>query len=133
VAELEEIARSCGVEAAITVPEYTGTSWKGIEFSQESYFPTWIMEESHPLVQAGLNTAEQVLKRRRKSSFWSFSTNGVASAGQLDIPTIGFAPGKEELAHSIQEEIDLEDLLKAAQFYALFPFNLVKTVRPRDV
>jgi putative selenium metabolism hydrolase len=128
VAELEEITRHCGVEAAIMIPGYSGTSWKGTEFQQESYFPTWTMEESHPLVQSGLKTAELVLRRKRKSAFWSFSTNGVASAGRFNIPTIGFAPGKEELAHSNQEEILLDDLFKATQFYTLFPFILVETL-----
>jgi acetylornithine deacetylase/succinyl-diaminopimelate desuccinylase-like protein len=82
------------------------------------------MEEDHPLVQAGLETARLVLGKKTKSSFWSFSTNGVATAGRHELPTIGFAPGKEELAHSTREEIVLQDLFKATEFYALLPFVL---------
>ena len=63
---------------------------------------------------------------KAKSGVWSFSTNGVATAGHFGIPTIGFAPGKEELAHSSKEELVLNDLLKATKFYSLFPFELVK-------
>ena len=43
-----------------------------------------------------------------------------------DLPTIGFAPGREELAHSNREEIVLKDLFKATEFYALFPFTLIE-------
>ena len=59
---------------------------------------------------------------------WSFSTNGVATAGRHHIPTIGFAPGKEELSHSDREELVLDDLLKAAQVYAVFPFKLMEAI-----
>ena len=127
LAQLEAIVQKNGGEAVVVIPEYSGKSWKTTEFTQESYFPTWIMEEDHPLVQAGLETARMVLGKKTKSGFWSFSTNGVATAGRHDLPTIGFAPGKEELAHSSREEIVLEDLFKATQFYALFPFVLIDT------
>lgn len=126
VAQLEEVARKHGGEGSIGIPVYAGRSWKGYEFTQESYFPTWIVEEEHALVQAGLETARTVLGRKARSGFWSFSTNGVATAGHHRIPTIGFAPGREELAHSSREEVDLEDLLKAAQFYAAFPILLLE-------
>jgi putative selenium metabolism hydrolase len=124
LAQLEEIVQKNGGEAAVSIPEFAGTSWKSTEFTQETYFPTWIMEEDHPLVQAGLETARLVLGKKTKSGFWSFSTNGVATAGRHELPTIGFAPGKEELAHSSREEIVLQDLIKATVFYALFPFVL---------
>jgi putative selenium metabolism hydrolase len=122
--ELEEIINNSGVDAKISTPKYSGVSWKGIKFEQEAYFPTWIFEEDHPLVQAGLKTAEKVLDKPAKSRFWAFSTNGVATAGHLGIPTIGFGPGREELSHSTREELPLDELLKATQFYALFPFQL---------
>jgi putative selenium metabolism hydrolase len=126
LAQLEEIVQSNGGEAVVSIPEYAGTSWKGTEFTQEAYFPTWIMEEDHPLVQAGLETARLVFGKKSTSGFWSFSTNGVATAGHHDLPTIGFAPGREELAHSTREEIVLEDLFRATEFYALFPFVLLE-------
>ncbi|MEJ2634834.1 MAG: YgeY family selenium metabolism-linked hydrolase [Calditrichia bacterium] len=129
IGQLREIANRTGIDAEISVPEYSIKSWKGTIAQQEAYFPTWILEEDHPLVRAGLQTAEAVLGEKRESSTWSFSTNGVATAGRLGIPTIGFAPGKEELSHSDREELELQDLAKAAQFYALFPFDLIEKIR----
>ena len=124
--ELKGILDQHKLEENVWVPSYQGTSWKGTKYQQEAYFPTWILEEDHPLSQAGMKTAEMVLNQPAKSGFWSFSTNGVATAGHFEIPTIGFAPGKEELSHSSKEELVLKDLLKAAEFYALFPFLLSK-------
>ena len=133
LAQLEELVHNSRAEALVSIPEYVGHSWKGTDFRQEAYFPTWIVEQEHPLVQAGLETARAVTGRAVKSGFWSFSTNGVATAGRHGIPTIGFAPGLEELAHSSREEIDLGDLARAACFYALFPFVLMEHLAPRRV
>ncbi len=130
--ELKGILDQHKLEENIWVPSYEGISWRGKKYQQESYFPTWILEQDHPLAQAGLKAAEMVLEKPASSGFWSFSTNGVATAGHFDIPTIGFAPGKEKLSHSSKEELELEDLLKAAKFYAVFPFLLCKEIRAVD-
>jgi putative selenium metabolism hydrolase len=127
--ELEQLVLDCKVEAEVSVPEYSGRSWKGTPFRQEAYFPTWILEEEHPLVQAGLESGRAAVGRKVRNGFWSFSTNGVATAGRHGIPTIGFAPGREELAHSSREEIDLEDLARASRFYAIFPFALMERLQ----
>jgi putative selenium metabolism hydrolase len=127
VTELEKIIKETGADAKISIPKYSGTSWKGTQFEQEAYFPTWIFPDDHPLVQAGLKTTALISGKPAQSGVWSFSTNGVATAGHLGIPTIGFGPGKEELAHTTKEELVLDDLLKATQFYSLFPFQLAIT------
>jgi len=127
LAQLQELAGRHG-EARVEIPVYSARSWKGTEVRQEAFFPTWIMEEEHPLVRAGMQAAHLATGRKARGGVWSFSTNGVATAGHHGIPTIGFAPGKEELAHSSRERIELKDLYKAALFYALFPFVLAETL-----
>ncbi len=123
LAQIQELAAKNG-EARVELPVYTAKSWKGTEVRQEAFFPTWVMEEEHPLVQAGMEAAHLATGRKARGGVWSFSTNGVATAGHHHIPTIGFAPGKEELAHTARERLELADLAKAALFYALFPFVL---------
>jgi putative selenium metabolism hydrolase len=130
--ELKNIARKSGVEADIAIPEYRGTSWTGHEVRQEAYFPTWLTDEDHPLVQAAVRAASEALGKPARTSVWSFSTNGVATSGRLKIPTIGFAPGREELAHSRDEEVAVDDLAAAARFYALFPFVLADMIHSMD-
>jgi putative selenium metabolism hydrolase len=125
IKELKAIVKKHKSYAKISIPNVEGVSWKGARFSQEAYFPTWFYDEKHPLVDAAMKTSKAATGKA-KSGAWSFSTNGVATAGHFGIPTIGFAPGKEELAHSSKEEILLNDLLKATKFYSLFPFELLK-------
>ncbi len=127
VKELKAIIKKYKSDAKVSIPNVEGTSWKGTEFSQEAYFPTWVYDENHPLVDAAMKTSKAAIGKA-KSGVWSFSTNGVATAGHFGIPTIGFAPGKEELAHSSKEELILNDLLKATKFYSLFPFELTKNI-----
>lgn len=128
VKELQEIIKKHKSDAKVSIPNVEGVSWKGTQFCQEAYFPTWVYDEKHPLVDAAMKTSKAAIGKA-KSGVWSFSTNGVATAGHFGIPTIGFAPGREELAHSSKEELVLNDLLKATKFYSLFPFTIVENVK----
>ncbi len=127
VKELNAIIKKHKSNAKVSIPNVEGISWKGTNFFQEAYFPTWIYDEKHPLVGAAIETSKAAIGKA-KSGVWSFSTNGVATAGHFGIPTIGFAPGKEELSHSSKEELVLNDLLKATKFYSLFPFELTDRI-----
>jgi len=127
--ELQNIVNEHQPDAKIRIPDYQGKSWTGLSFKQEAYFPTWITDENHALVKAALSSAKMAGGKSERSDFWKFSTNGVATAGRLGIPTIGFAPGREELAHTSQEELVLNDLHIATRFYAIFPFLLVDALK----
>lgn len=105
-------------DAVVELPVYDATSWRGLQVSQPKSFPTWVLEESHPLVQGAVEALREELGIEPLVSRWTFSTNGVASMGRLGIPTIGFAPGKEELSHSTGEWVLVDDLVKATAAYA---------------
>ncbi len=128
VKEMQEIIKKHKCDAKVSIPNVEGVSWKGTKFCQEAYFPTWVYDEKHPLVAAAM-VASKAAIGKAKTGVWSFSTNGVATAGHFGIPTIGFAPGREELSHSSKEELVLNDLLKATKFYSLFPFELVEIIK----
>lgn len=107
--------------ATVRVLPYQATSWRGLEVAQDKTYPTWVLPEEHHLVQGVADAAAAVLGARPPISRWTFSTNGVASMGRLGIPTVGFAPGREELSHSTGEWIAVEDCVRAAAVYALIP------------
>ncbi|MBI3663357.1 MAG: YgeY family selenium metabolism-linked hydrolase [Acidobacteria bacterium] len=108
-------------DAEVALLKYNETSWRGEPARQEKYYPTWVLREDHPLVAGVAHAAEAVLGRPPAISRWSFSTNGVASMGRLGIPTVGFAPGLEELAHTTREWIAVEDLVRATAVYSRIP------------
>ena len=108
-------------DAEVELLQYDATSWRGTRASQEKYFPTWVLEEDHPLVKGVAEAAAEVLGTPTPVSRWHFSTNGVATMGVFGIPTVGFAPGREELAHTTEERVKIEDLVKATAVYSLIP------------
>ena len=124
--EIKSLPAVIASGAKVSLRNYSAKSWTGFLAEQESYFPTWVLEEEHPLVKAGIAAAEKVNPNPPKLSVWTFSTNGVATMGRLGIPTIGYAPSKEELAHSVDEKVKIDDLLTATEFYAEITKELVK-------
>ena len=112
-------------DAEVELLEYDRTSWRGLRAQQSKYYPTWVVDEEHPLVQGVARAAAEVLSGQPKISRWHFSTNGVATMGTLGIPTVGFAPGLEELAHTTQEHVKIDDLVKATAVYSLIPEALL--------
>ena len=102
------------------VPSYTG-----FVFPVEKYFPAWAIPEDHALVQAGLETRRLIGLEDAPAGKWAFSTNGIYWAGKAGIPSIGFGPGDEVTAHTVNDSVKLDDVVKAAEFYALIA-SLIK-------
>jgi putative selenium metabolism hydrolase len=115
----------------ITVEElfYDEPSYTGFVFPVDKYYPAWALEEAHPIVQAGQETVRELWKETRPTGKWSFSTNGTYWAGKAGIPSIGFGPGDEIHAHTIIDQVSLEDVVAATEFYALFPRMLAEKVK----
>ncbi len=113
-------------DAEVGTLQWEGSAWTGAPARQEQVFPTWVLPETHPLVAGVAEAATAVLGRRPAISRWVFSTNGVATMGRLGIPTVGFAPGREELAHTTGEYVEVVDLMKATAVYSLIPDELVR-------
>lgn len=122
VQEVREAIQRAGVEAEVSVPLYKTPSYTGLIYETEKYFPTWMMDPDHLAVQAALETCQTVFKTPdAEAGRWVFSTNGVSIAGMFGIPCVGFGPGKEEHAHSVTDQVAVDQLVQAAAFYAAFP------------
>ncbi len=98
---------------------YDEPSYTGFVFPVDKYFPAWALEESHPLVQAGVEARKQIGLTDMPAGKWNFSTNGIYWAGKAGIPSIGFGPGDEETAHTVRDSVSLDDMVKSTEFYAL--------------
>jgi putative selenium metabolism hydrolase len=106
------------IEASILM--YDEPSYTGFVFPLDKIYPAWAYDEEHPLVQAGLE-AGKTLWGSMNSGKWDFSTNGIYWAGKMGIPSIGFGPGDEIHAHTVIDQVKLEDVVKATEWYALLP------------
>ncbi len=104
---------------------YDEPSYTGFVFPVDKYFPAWALEEQHALVQAGQLARERIGLPKAPTGKWNFSTNGTYWAGKAGIPSIGFGPGDEETAHTVNDSVLLDDMVKATEFYAILP-SLIK-------
>lgn len=101
----------------------TETCYTGETIHGERFFPAWLYDEDDEFVKA-------VLKGLREAGIepeitqYSFCTNGSHYAGEAGIKTIGFGPSKENLAHTIDEYIEEEQLFKGAEGY----YGILKSV-----
>ena len=114
------------IQATIDVPEYTIKSYTGYTAQAKAYVPMWLMDRSHPLVKTAEKAYKLQFNKDAEVGTWKFSTNGVATKGMFDIPTIGFGPGKEEHAHSPDDQIKIEDLVDAISFYAALTYSWIQ-------
>ena len=110
----------------VTMPEYPERGWKQTDYTQELYFPTWKIDEDHPVVQAGAEAYHELFGSSPVIDKWTFSTNLVATTGRHEIPAIGFGPGDEDQAHAPNEVNRIDDLEVCAAFYAMLPYALEK-------
>lgn len=118
LSQVNEIVKD--MNAKVFLLDYKAKAYTGFEYGMEKYYPTWKLEEDHPLVQRGVDVYKQLFETDPKVDKWTFSTNGVTINGYYKIPTIGFGPGNEVLAHAPNEKVPVEHLVKASAFYALF-------------
>ena len=110
----------------VTMPDYAKRGWKGTDYSQELYFPTWKIPEEHKIVQTGVNAYTELFGKAPVVDKWTFSTNCVATTGRHKIPAIGFGPGDENQAHAPNEVNRVADLEICSAFYAALPYYLEK-------
>jgi putative selenium metabolism hydrolase len=117
VAEILALPSVQAAEATVTVLDYAVPSYSGLTYPTRKYYPTWETPESEPAVQAARTAYRQAFGEEPEVGYWTFSTNGVATAGMHDIPTIGFGPGHEHFAHAPNEQTEIEHLVCCTAFY----------------
>ena len=113
-------------DISVSVLMYEEPSYTGFIFPLEKVYPAWAFPEDHPLVQAGVATGK-ALGWPTTTGKWDFSTNGIYWAGKAGIPCIGFGPGDELHAHTVQDQVVLEEVVQATEWYALLPAMMGRT------
>lgn len=118
-----------GKDADVEVLTYTTPSYTGYVPNFKKYYPTWVLEETHPVCTAAVAAFKDTVGDAPKVDKWTFSTNGIATMGLHKIPTIGFGPANEIYAHSVEDQCPVDHLVKAAAFYAAFPAKYLAALK----
>jgi putative selenium metabolism hydrolase len=115
-------------DASASIDTERVKTYTGYEIVQEDYFPSWVLEEEHPAVQAAAKAYKAITGKDAKIGKWDFCTNATYLCGVTGIPSIGFGPGDESLCHSSEEVLSIEELVVAAGVYAMIPLLLAREV-----
>lgn len=127
VQQVKAALKRAKVKGDVRVLKYARPTYTGLVYETESYFPTWCERENAPQVAAAVQTYRDLFKKKPTVGRWTFSTNGVAIAGMFGIPSVGFGPAAESVAHTINDSVPIEHLVKCAAFYAAFPARFADT------
>ena len=105
--------------ASIHYKTYTGIEWREVK-----WYPPWELPEDSSFirsVKAALDSAGF------SSSFasYQFCTNAAYSAGVANVPTIGFGPSSEHLAHITDEYLEVAQLTGACRGYKAISENVL--------
>ncbi|TCT16734.1 putative selenium metabolism hydrolase [Natranaerovirga pectinivora] len=90
---------------------HTGNKIKGTRF-----FPAWLYDETSDFIQLSQKGLKDIGIPATITQY-SFCTNGSHYAGEAGIKTLGFGPSKENLAHTIDEYIEIDQLIGAYKGY----------------
>ena len=101
-----------GTEISVSVPEVDRRTYTGQNRSIPGAHPAYLLATDHPAVAAAEAIWGEVLKDEPESGVWQFATDGghYAAAGMVPI---GFGPGNEFLAHTVEEHIEIPALEEA--------------------
>ena len=120
---LEQVQRVVGdrPDVKLELLHYADPSYTGFVFPVDKIFPSWALPDDHPYVQAGQKVQTLLNGKAPVTGKWDFSTNGCYWMGEANIQSIGFGPGDEIHAHTVIDQVNLNDMVNATSFYALLP------------
>lgn len=112
--------------ATVEMYTYERPSYTGLVYPTEAYFPTWLIEDEHPVCHTLEDSYQNLFGKPAQVDKWTFSTNGVSIMGRYGIPCIGFGPGHEDQAHAPNERTWKKELVDACALYAAIPIVYVQ-------
>lgn len=112
-------ARIPELQARVYIAEGEECCWTGETIRAKRFFPAWLLSKEDELVQK-VHAGLQAAGIDAPYSHFAFCTNGSSFCGENGIPTIGFGPSLESLAHVVDEYIEIDQLTKSCRgFYGI--------------
>lgn len=123
--ELRRILTREAIQAEIQVPTYHSVTYTGYAVEMRQVFPYWITPDDAPLLKRTAEAIEATLGYVPRLGRWDFSTDGVYTMGVAGIPTVGFGPGDERHAHTVDDQVRLADVYGASRVYARLALDML--------
>lgn len=121
----ERVPPAEGVRLEVLPGRAVHRAWTGWEDEHSTFTPGFLLEEGHAVVRAAAAAIRRETGRAPAIRPWAFGTDGGHSCGTHGVPTVGFAPGCEALAHTHRERLDL---VQARAVFEAYP-ALIRAVQ----
>jgi acetylornithine deacetylase/succinyl-diaminopimelate desuccinylase-like protein len=113
VARVQSLLDEClipGSRGEVRVATQSRQTYTGHVEEMPLLSPPFLRAADDPLVTGARDVLAEALGRPVGVKTWGFTTDGghLAAAG---VPCIGFGPGDESLAHTVQEHITMDELV----------------------
>lgn len=104
------------LKAKVSYAEASEVCYTGETIHGERFFPGWLFDKEEQWVQ-DLMTELNNAGLDPEITQYNFCTNGSHYAGEAGIKTFGLGPSQENLAHTINEYIEVAELDKVVKSY----------------
>ena len=111
------------IKAKVSFATGEETCYTGNKIEGERFFPGWLFDKNETYIQDVLTTLQD-MGFHPEITQYNFCTNGSHYAGEAGIRTIGMGPSVESLAHTIDEYVEIDQLLKVTECY----FGIMKAL-----
>jgi putative selenium metabolism hydrolase len=126
---IERALRGSRAAGRATIAMDDFSTYTGAHVAAPNFAPAWYYPPDSPMIESALSSL-QVEGIPSGLATYAFCTNGSVTAGRMGIATLGFGPGEEELAHRVDEYIDLDQLAAGARGYAAICRGLIEAGPP---
>jgi putative selenium metabolism hydrolase len=113
----ERVPLAEGIRVEVLPGRATHRAWTGWVDEHSNFTPGFLLADDHPAVRAAAEAVRAATGRAPAIRQWKFGTDGGHSCGTHGVPTIGYAPGCEALAHTNRERLELSSARQAFDAY----------------
>lgn len=108
------------------------TCYTGATIAADRFFPAWRVDTDADYIQA-IYSAVRAMGYEPQLTGYSFCTNGSHYGGEAGIPCIGIGPSRENLAHTVDEYIEISELIDICRYDVAVCNAMMDPAVPVDV
>lgn len=104
-------------EFDLSIDRGDGHCYTGAMIGSEGFAPAWQIDEDDPFIDIVLDGIKSAGLKPELSTRSGFGTNGCIYGGEMAVPTVVFGPSRRELAHVVDEYIEVDQLVMGCECY----------------